>query len=180
MTFQNLSTNEIQALAGRYILAGKPARMVREARIETSTALEVKLRGFYRKPELLEVLRWRSSALLPALERNSEEYIQNVTGTAFSVKDERLRIEMLTLLEGVRWGAASVLLHFGHPGRYPVLDARAFYALGLDWPRQMGFATWQEYTLHCRALADGAHVSMRILDRALRQYAKENSRSKAG
>ena len=37
-------------------------------------------------------------------------------------------------LSGVRWPTASVLLHFGHRDRYPILDYRALEALGVPSP----------------------------------------------
>ncbi len=61
---------------------------------------------------------------------NPEDFIKDVTHTALITPSERLRIEVLTLLNGVSWPTASVLLHFGYDNLYPILDFRALWSLG--------------------------------------------------
>ena len=63
---------------------------------------------------------------------NSADYIKAVTQTALTTSNERLRIEVLLLLGGVRWPTASVLLYFGHAEPQPNLDVRALWSLGLE------------------------------------------------
>lgn len=41
---------------------------------------------------------------------------------------------ILTTINGVSWPMASVLLHFGHADRYPILDFRALWSLEVDTP----------------------------------------------
>ena len=93
---------------------------------------------------------------------------------ALTTSDERLRIGVLTLLQGVEMPTASVLLHLGHRDPYPILDVRAIWSLGVDkQPSYYSFESWWAYTEKCRALADEAGVSMRVLDRALWQFSSE-------
>ena len=88
---------------------------------------------------------------------------------------DRLRIEVLTLLNGVSWPTASVLLHVGHADRDPILDFRALWSLGVEGlPNQYTFPIWWSYVQVCRELAASAAVSMRTLDRALWQFSKEH------
>jgi len=97
---------------------------------------------------------------------NSREFIEAVTKTALSTPVERLRIEVLTLLTGVSWPTASVLLHFGHSAPYPILDFRALWSLSIDFMKiRYDFDFWWSYTQFCRKLASDAGVSMRVLDR---------------
>jgi hypothetical protein len=106
---------------------------------------------------------------------NSEEFIKDVTRIALTAPNEKLRIEVLTLLNGVSWPTASVLLHFGYDNLYPILDFRALWSLGIDASRvNYDFDFWWEYTEHCRKLAQQVGVSMRVLDRALWQYSESN------
>lgn len=105
---------------------------------------------------------------------NDPGFVEAVTRVAFSTPDKQLRIEILTLLHGVRWPTASAILHWCHPDCYPVLDYRALWSLGIDPPPHYNFAFWWAYTEHCRDLANRAGVAMRVLDRALWQYSKEN------
>ena len=89
-------------------------------------------------------------------------------------ENERLRIEVLTLLKGVSWPMASVILHWCHTDRYPLIDFRALWSLGIDTPPRYTFDFWWAYVETCRSLADESQVSMRELDRALWAYSKFN------
>lgn len=101
--------------------------------------------------------------------------MREVTGAALAARDERFKIEVLTLLTGVGWPTASVILHFCDRGRYPILDFRALWSLGLARPPAVyGFPFWDAYCRCTRDLADSTGVGMRVLDRALWAYSREN------
>jgi len=134
----------------------------------------VQRQGFYTKPQLLEVCRWKSPRSAPNAEDNDESLVKEVTGIALSTHNERLRIEVLTLLAGVGWPVASTLLHFVRP-EYPILDVRALWSLGRTVAQhQHNFALWSEYVSTCQRTAAAQGVSLRTLDKALWQYSKEN------
>ena len=97
-----------------------------------------------------------------------------VTTLALATEDERLRICFLSALHGINWPMASVMLHFAGRDRYPVLDFRALWSLSVPNPNFYTFEFWWRYTDVCRRLADEAKVTMRVLDRALWQFSKEN------
>lgn len=158
---------EIQTLSSRYPVANDHIA-------EMNIAPQVRTRGYFTQPEFVTICHWKTPRSQPKVASNAESFIRAVTQTAFSTTDERLRIEVLTLLNGVSWPTASVLLHFGHQAPYPILDYRALWSLGIDSPPVYEFNFWWEYTLTCRDLATRADVSMRTLDRALWQYSKEN------
>jgi hypothetical protein len=138
-----------------------------------SRAEAVKERGFLRRDEFLAVCHWKSPRTQPRCRSNSSDFIRDVTQCALSTSSEQLRIEVLTLLAGVSWPTASVILHFFHRDQYPILDIRALWSLHCNMPGQYDFAFWNSYTKFCRSLAHKAGVSMRTLDRALWQYSKE-------
>lgn len=94
-----------------------------------------------------------------------------------AIKSERLRIEALTLLDGIGWPSASVILHFFHKQKYPILDYRALWSVSLEVPYRYIFEFWWAYVIYCRDLAKNAKVTMRTLDRALWQYSKENQKA---
>ncbi len=81
--------------------------------------------------------------------------------------------EILTLLRGVIWPTASVLLYFGSKDTYPILDIRALSTLQASVPKQYHFSFWWSYTEYCRTLAETAGVRMPMLDRALWQFSKD-------
>jgi len=159
---------EIQYWSGRYPLAY-------DNRVENVISPKVRERGYFTKPELLALCRWKTPRSKPLIESNPKEFIKDVTHTALSTPHERLRIEVLTLLRGVSWPTASVLLHFGHSNPYPILDYRALWSLGVEKPQDSyDFDFWWDYTKFCRRLAAKTGLNMRELDRALWQYSKEN------
>ena len=136
-------------------------------------SLRARAAGYLTKADFLELCYWKSPRILPQARRNSEAFIQAVTRTALSTPSEQLRVEVLTLLRGVGWPVASVILHFAHAEPYPILDFRALWSLNCeDIP--YNFDYWWRFTQYCRQLAQECQVSMRVLDRALWQYSKEN------
>jgi hypothetical protein len=130
--------------------------------------------GFITKNELRLIANWKSPRSAGHIEKNSEEYIKEITAWSFSATDERSKIEVLTLLNGVKWPSASVILHLFHKNNYPLLDFRALWSVETDVPNQYTFEFWWPYVEYCRGLADKNKISMRTLDRALWQYSKEN------
>lgn len=146
-----------------------------ESEIVDEVAPRARSLGYFTRPDFLAICRWKSPRTKPHVEANPEAYIQEVTRVAFSTPSEQLRIEVLTLLKGVSWPTASVMLHLVHEDPYPLLDYRALWSLGIDTPpAQYDFGFWWDYTQYCRELANATGLSMRELDRALWQYSKEN------
>lgn len=133
--------------------------------------------GFLTKEQLRLVARWKAPRSAGHIERNDERYVKEITTWAFSANEQRSRIEVLTLLDGVLWPSASVILHLFHLEPYPILDFRALWSVGLEAPKQYSFPFWWEYVEFCRAVAKRNSVQMRTLDRALWQYSKEKQRA---
>ena len=157
---------ELPALASRYRY---PLQDVELRAMATS----IGARGSLTKEELRAVARWKAPRSARRMETNSEEYVAEITGCAFRANTERGRIEMLTLLDGVKWPTASVILHFFHKEPYPILDFRALWTISVEVPNEYSFDFWWEYVKFCRNLAKQAGLDMRTLDKALWQYSKE-------
>lgn len=136
-------------------------------------AKAVRQRRWLTRHEFLKVCEWKTPRSRRHCAKNSNEFVRCVTAVALSTKNERLRIEVLTLLNGVSWPTASVILHFMAPDRYPILDFRALWSLGIENAPVYDFEFWEAYTKCCWALAARAGVSMRELDRALWAYSSE-------
>lgn len=132
-------------------------------------------RGYLTRDDFLTICRWKTRRSQSRCAANSESLIREATRFALSTPEEALRIGTLTLLRGVEYPTASVILHLCHKDRYPILDFRALESLSCDVPAVYGFDFWWEYTQFCRQLADRWHVGMRELDRALWQYSKERA-----
>ena len=90
--------------AGRYSLDY-------DKEVETVLAPQVRERGYLLKPEFETFCRWKTPRSQRRAASNPAEYIETVTQVALSTPNERLRIEVLLLQNGVRWPTASVILH---------------------------------------------------------------------
>lgn len=128
--------------------------------------------GFLSGEQLYQVARWKAARSAEHVLKNSESYVRETTRFALAATDERFRIEALTVLDGVLWPSASVILHLYHNDRYPILDFRALESLGEPVPKQYDFQFWWKYVQFCRKLASKHGMEMRELDRALWQYSK--------
>jgi hypothetical protein len=120
--------------------------------------------------ELRWIGEWKSPRIRPQIAYNSEAGVRGVTAAAFLARSDATRLQVLLGLRGVGVAVASVILHFGHPARYPIYDVRVRAAL-----RRMGIrrrfpptgAGWTAYAAVLRELAGRRRVSLRTLDKAL-------------
>ena len=132
--------------------------------------------GYLEKKEFLKLCAWKSERPKLRCEANTSDFIREVTTVSFATTNEQLRIEVLTILAGVEWPTASVILHFCKQDLYPILDFRALWSLGIEKTPAYNFAFWETYSEYCRSLAQRNNVSMRTLDRALWMYSKQNQK----
>jgi hypothetical protein len=130
--------------------------------------------GYVNKTQLKRIAYWKSPRSTKHVESNSDEYVREITSWSFSAKEERSKIEVLTLLNGVSWPSASVLLHFFDLKCYPILDVRALWSITSENITQYSFSFWWDYVLFCREISKRNSIDMRTLDRALWQYSKAN------
>jgi len=170
---------EIPYWADQYVVGSiKKGEFESETGIIEEIAPRVQARGYYTREEFEDLCRWKTKRTRSQVQSNPADTIEECTRMALSTPDERLRIGVLTLLNGVSWPTASVLLHFGFNNLYPILDFRALWSLGLEkTPSQYKFDLWDAYTHYCRHLAAEANVSMRTLDRALWAYSQKEQKS---
>lgn len=172
LRLQNQAT--VEKWAWRYMLTLTPKDRAEECTIDLIVGPAAKNNGFYTREEFVAVCNWKSSRRKELPGQNDGQSIREVTALSLSTQLEWLRIESLTLLDGVEWPTASALLHFGHRDRYPIMDVNALWSLTIEEPPSYGFSFWMEYVQICRDLATQFSLSMRVLDRALYQYGKEN------
>lgn len=158
---------DILEIAGRYKYKSEDDNIIKLKDV-------IKKQGYINKDQLKQIAKWKSSRTAGYIKKNSDDFVIELSRFSFSATNERLKIEILTLLNGVSWPTASVILHLFHSDKYPILDYRALWSCSLDVPSQYDFSFWWRYVKFCRDLADRNKVSMRILDRALWQYSKEN------
>jgi hypothetical protein len=95
--------------------------------------------GRLSKQLLHQIARWKSPRGAGHVLENSESFVEEFSAFAFTTKDERARIEWLTLPDGVLWPTASAIIHLFHRDPYPILDFRAPWSLSADVPQQYCF-----------------------------------------
>lgn len=166
--------NKIQSLADKYCTDSPDEAHLERRFLERANSIAQQREPALDLALLKDVARWKSPRSAHHVDRNCDEYVREVTAVALSTSSERLRIESLTLLDGVSWATASVILHFFHRDRYPILDFRALWSVQAEEPNEYTFDFWWKYVLYCRGLADQAQVDMRTLDRALWKHSKRH------
>jgi hypothetical protein len=158
---------EIPRWASRYSFPG-------EDELADRVAPAARDRGYLKRPEFLSLCKWKTPRTAKRCALNSSDQIRDATQLSFGTADERAKIGILRLLDGVDWPTASVLLHFCDRQPYPVLDFRALWSLGIPSPPAYTFEFWWAYATFTRQMADSSGESMRTVDRALWQYSKEH------
>ena len=169
------SEEEVRRWAERYCSGARREEWTLEGALEKAIAPKARQLGYLNREDLLRFCKWKSPRALNYCKKNTEADVKDITHIAFSCRNERVRIGILTLLRGVSWPMASVILHFWSEYQYPILDRRALSSLGVEEKKSFGFDFWWKYTLFCREVSEDHGVSMRTLDRALWQHDKENS-----
>ncbi len=160
---------ELPRWASRYSYPG-------ESEIEERVAPAARDRGYLTRDEFLELCRWKTPRSQPRCAENGDDFVREVTRIALETTIEKLKVRVLLLLAGVSWPTASVILHFCDRGRYPILDFRALWSVGVARAPSYTFSLCWEYTCFVRNISDRTGLPMRTIDRALWQYSKERQR----
>lgn len=169
---------KIQRLSDQYIdgMRVRDRRLTRETTVNVFPSYE--RRGYLTKDEFLKVCEWKSPRNPSRCESNDDSTIKEISSLARTTTSDQERIEIWTQLAGIRWPTASVFLHFAFPNRYPILDFRALWSLGVDEPKKAvarcKYPFWSDYARFCRKLARRCGVSMRVLDQALWKFSELN------
>ena len=121
------SPHDIRDIAARYGYSAGDASLL-------AMRPAVKKRGCLRLAELERVAKWKAPRSAGHARKNSEAYVAEITSFALAARCERSRIASLTLLDGVGWPMASVILHVFHAAPYPILDSRALWSVSLQVP----------------------------------------------
>ena len=161
---------EIPELSDRYIseLSDRDRRLTDAITQRVFPSYEQK--GYLTRDEFLTVCDWKTPRTKNWCASNDRTFIREISALSRATHSEQLRIQVWTLLTGVKWPTASVFLHFAFPDRYPIIDYKALWSLNTDVPSRFDFPFWNRYTDFCRTVASSVGVSMRVLDQALWKY----------
>ena len=121
---------------------------------------EVQRRGYLTKEDLHDIARWKSPRRANLTLGNTDDFIKDITKSAFTATDDWAKLMILTLLQGVREPTASAILHLFDNGQYPILDIHALWSVGLPWKKRTSYPFWLEYIEFCQDTANKNNVSM--------------------
>jgi hypothetical protein len=170
LALKTLPYKNLKSLIGRH-LSKKEDPVTEEFVRELSSA---RRRGFLEKEELEEICKWKSSRAIWLIRKNTPQEIMTTTRKAFSTKNERLKIELLTGLKGVSLPMASAILTFINPKRYGVIDIRVWqllYKMKYVEKKASGvgfnFENWFQFHKIIRHYAKMYNVKARDVERTL-------------
>lgn len=140
----------------------------------------IKQQGYIAKEQGIDILKWKSPRPLRHYKNNTEDEFREITRLAFSVRDEKVKIHILTALRGVRYPAASALLMFYDKTIYPIIDIRTWkqlYKAGFVNENQQGqnfsLDQWKMYLDTVRDIASRLKLTARQVEKRLFDIDKE-------
>ena len=145
----------------------------REIREWLATRLEPK---YLNKRAFLLTCWWKTGQMPNYVRSNPFRLVMRATHLASEVEsNDRLKLRILLLLDGVDVPIASTILHFLQPDRFPLFDAHVRSSLKKagKWHRSVDDESedaWLEYVNIMRELAGNLGVGLRELDKALWIY----------
>ena len=171
------SESEINHWARRYTECQRENDRTKEQQLPELKS-NVQARGYLTKEELHKIARWKSPRRANLTLENTDDFIKDITKSAFTATDDWAKLLILTLLQGVREPTASAILHLLDNGQYPILDIHALWSVGLPWEERTSYPFWLEYIEFCRDTANNNNVSMREFDRALWKFSFDYDETK--
>ena len=163
----DLGAESLADAAGKY---DRVERSPLEDRLFGSLAERVRARGCVSKDDLPDVVRWRALRTSGFVARNDPEEVSEISRLAFlEAEGDRVKLKVLTLLDGVSERAAATLLAMWDPQRYAPWDERA--ASLLREAARLGDGDlpgiWPDYLTALRDLAGEAGLGLRHTEKAV-------------
>ena len=176
-----LSYSDIQGLESRFELDERPFESARQSY----------RKGYLTKDEAAKLVRWKTGGMYGLVERfcenNEEDGVQRITKAAAEAQTPGAAVVALCNLRCVAVATASAFLTAQNPDSFGILDIRCWRSLRnladdsyFDRGRRKVFSV-DEFKCYTQILRDwSAHaqvkLSPRIIDKALWQYDKEQSK----
>jgi hypothetical protein len=126
------------------------------------------------KDILMDIADWKAPRIKGYVKNNDPKYVEEVTRASFSSACEKLKLEVLTLLNGVDVRMASATLQFCFPEQYVVMDWRAWESLKnfgrINGEIEDTYESYKQYNDLCHEISNQFKVPLRVLDKALWQW----------
>jgi thermostable 8-oxoguanine DNA glycosylase len=150
-----------------------------EDNIFNETGKNIQKRGYAKKEEFIEIVRWKAVRAIRKAEVNDEKVIEKITKFAFEINNEEVKMRVLTSLSGVSIPMASAILTIAYPAEYGIIDIRAWETLYV-WSlvkyskKTFNLKDWLLYLRILRDLSKKYNLPPREIDKALFMYDKLN------
>jgi len=139
----------------------------------------IKANGFLTKEIGMKILHWKSPRPLKHYDKNTNNDFEIITRNALLQEDEKLKIHLLTALNGVNYPSASAILMFCDPTKYPVIDIRVWKQLHknqfvIENPKGQNFnlKQWAKYLEVIREISQKLDITPRQVEKRLFDYDK--------
>lgn len=130
------------------------------------------------REKFIKIGMWKTPRQKGRYESNENETVQKVTTFSLKTSSEQARIKSLFILNGVSYPVASAILHFAFPEKYPILDFRVLWSLGMKQPNSYTFEFWMKYCERMREISNQTRLPIRTIDKALWEYSKRQQTRK--
>ena len=137
----------------------------------------LKVHRYLDREKFIKIGLWKSKRPTKHYKNNDDLTVREITQFCLATKSEQARIEPLTVLNGVSYPVASVILHFAFPDKYPIMDVRAISSLGWEQPKSYNFNFWKKYCEKIQNISRETGEDLRTIDKALWKYDKEQNSS---
>ncbi len=134
----------------------------------------IKKQGFITRDQGIMILKWKSPRPLQRYQSNSEKDFREISRLAFNTRNEKLKMHILTALNGINIPSASAILMVYNPKRYPVIDIRVWtqlYKAGLVRTNSKGrgfsLDEWETYLEIISIIAGKTGLTPRQVDKRL-------------
>lgn len=145
------------------------------------TGTEEELRPKFRenrhatKEDLEKIIKWKFQGRLTGRKQMNLKRLKNVegwivekiTGLAFDMPDDRLKLKLLTCIDGVGTSVASVILTFNDPENYGVLDFHVWHGLYNNDKKVFNEKDCLKYFKDLRAKAREVGLPCRDVEKAI-------------
>lgn len=174
MTALRITSEFIARYAPRYVITEL------EERLLTKDAKKARKKERLKYKSLLRFAEWKAVAVLPILTSYSDKITQkDIEYLTFLALEEdtpdRLRIPILSIIDGVGKPFASAILSAVYPADFALMDARSVGVLfdaGLLESKNTARVAYEDYLGVVRMIASEANVSLHEVYRALYAYAE--------
>ncbi|ANF49186.1 hypothetical protein A0O34_00825 [Chryseobacterium glaciei] len=135
--------------------------------------------GFLTKELGMKILNWKSPRPFKHYDKNTNADFETITKYALMQEDEKIKIHILTALNGVNYPSASAILMFSNPLKYPVIDIRVWRQLYKNQlvtenPKGQNFTLtqWAKYLEVIRQISNSLNITPRQVEKRLFDYDK--------